>query len=98
MTPHNNHAVCSRTVSDSWGQVALYIGGTEHAVVHLLYSRMWTKALCDLGYIGHDEPYKKLVNQGMIQGSSRFVYRVELRGTGNIEELSRHTPVFVSDG
>ena len=61
---------------DYWGQVDLYIGGTEHAVGHLLYSRMWTKVLYDLGYIGHDEPYKRLVNQGMIQGSSRFVYRV----------------------
>ena len=57
----------------------LYIGGTEHAVGHLLYSRMWTKALYDLGFISFDEPFKKLVNQGMIQGSSRFVYR--LRGT-----------------
>src|SRR5690606_30655556 len=54
----------------------VYIGGTEHAVGHLLYSRMWTKALYDLGYIGHDEPFRRLINQGMIQGSSRFVYRV----------------------
>ncbi|WP_407526072.1 leucine--tRNA ligase [Lacibacter sp. MH-610] len=76
MDPHNDKAFCDRKVSDYWGQVDLYIGGTEHAVGHLLYSRMWTKALYDLGYIGHDEPYKKLVNQGMIQGSSRFVYRV----------------------
>jgi leucyl-tRNA synthetase len=76
MDPHNNNEFCSRQASDYWGQVDLYIGGTEHAVGHLLYSRMWTKALFDLGYIGHDEPYKKLVNQGMIQGSSRFVYRV----------------------
>lgn len=79
MDPHNNTEFCSRTASDYWGQVDLYIGGTEHAVGHLLYSRMWTKALFDLGFIGHDEPYKKLVNQGMIQGSSRFVYRK--RGT-----------------
>lgn len=76
MDPKNEQAFCSRQASDYWGQVDLYIGGTEHAVGHLLYSRMWTKALYDLGYIGHDEPYKKLVNQGMIQGSSRFVYRV----------------------
>ena len=61
---------------DYWNQVDVYIGGTEHAVGHLLYSRMWTKVLFDLGYIGFDEPYKKLVNQGMIQGSSRFVYRL----------------------
>ncbi len=76
MDPHNIKAFCDRKVSDYWGQVDLYIGGTEHAVGHLLYSRMWTKVLFDLGYIGHDEPYKKLVNQGMIQGSSRFVYRI----------------------
>ncbi len=79
MDPHNENEFCSRKASDYWGQVDLYIGGTEHAVGHLLYSRMWTKVLYDLGHIGHDEPYKKLVNQGMIQGSSRFVYRV--RGT-----------------
>jgi leucyl-tRNA synthetase len=76
MDPHNEKEFCNRKASDYWGQVDLYIGGTEHAVGHLLYSRMWTKALYDLGYIGHDEPYKRLVNQGMIQGSSRFVYRV----------------------
>ncbi len=76
MDPHNDKAFCDRTVSDYWNQVDLYIGGTEHAVGHLLYSRMWTKALYDLGHIGHDEPFKKLVNQGMIQGSSRFVYRI----------------------
>lgn len=76
MDPHNEKEFCNREVSDYWGQVDLYIGGTEHAVGHLLYSRMWTKALYDLGYIGHEEPYKKLVNQGMIQGSSRFVYRL----------------------
>ena len=76
MDPNNANEFCSRKASDYWGQVDLYIGGTEHAVGHLLYSRMWTKAMFDLGYIGHDEPYKKLVNQGMIQGSSRFVYRI----------------------
>ncbi len=76
MDPQNDQTFCDRKVSDYWGQVDLYIGGTEHAVGHLLYSRMWTKALYDLGFIGHDEPFKKLVNQGMIQGSSRFVYRV----------------------
>lgn len=79
MDPHNDREFCDRKVSDYWNQVDLYIGGTEHAVGHLLYSRMWTKFLYDRNHIGHDEPYKKLVNQGMIQGSSRFVYRV--RGT-----------------
>lgn len=76
MDPQNENEFCSRNASDYWGQVDLYIGGTEHAVGHLLYSRMWTKVLYDLGLVGHDEPYKRLVNQGMIQGSSRFVYRV----------------------
>jgi leucyl-tRNA synthetase len=75
MDPENNNAFCDRKVSDYWNQVDLYIGGTEHAVGHLLYSRMWTKALYDLGHIGFDEPFRKLLNQGMIQGSSRFVYR-----------------------
>jgi len=79
MDPHNDTAFASRKVTDYWREVDLYIGGTEHAVGHLLYSRMWTKVLFDLGHIGFDEPFKKLVNQGMIQGSSRFVYR--LRGT-----------------
>jgi leucyl-tRNA synthetase len=79
MDPSNDKEFCNRKVSDYWGQVDLYIGGTEHAVGHLLYSRMWTKALYDLGHIGFDEPFKKLLNQGMIQGSSRFVYRI--RGT-----------------
>ncbi len=86
MDPHNTTAFCDRKVSDYWGQVDLYIGGTEHAVGHLLYSRMWTKALYDLGHIGFDEPFKKLLNQGMIQGSSRFVYR------------KRGTQIFVSAG
>ncbi len=77
MDPDNDKEFCSRAASDYWGQVDIYIGGTEHAVGHLLYSRMWTKFLYDRGWIGHDEPYKRLVNQGMIQGSSRFVYRVQ---------------------
>lgn len=98
MDPHNDEVFCSRAASDYWGQVDLYIGGTEHAVGHLLYSRMWTKFLYDRGWIGHEEPYKRLVNQGMIQGSSRFVYRLELRGSHNIDELTRQTPVFVSYG
>lgn len=76
MDPHNNDAFCNRKASDYWNQVDVYIGGTEHAVGHLLYSRMWTKVLFDLGLIGFDEPFKKLVNQGMIQGSSRLVYRI----------------------
>jgi leucyl-tRNA synthetase len=81
MDPHNENAFCDRKVSDYWNQVDLYIGGTEHAVGHLLYSRMWTKALYDLGYIGFDEPYRKLLNQGMIQGSTRFAYRLRRTNT-----------------
>lgn len=84
MDPHNDKAFCDRKVSDYWGQVDLYIGGTEHAVGHLLYSRMWTKALYDLGYIGHDEPYKKLVNQGMITGVS------QLNARGTQEEVYKN--------
>ena len=76
MDPQNEQEFCSRKASDYWGQVDLYIGGTEHAVGHLLYSRMWTKLLYDLELIGYDEPFRRLVNQGMIQGSSRFVYRI----------------------
>ena len=98
MDPHNNDEFCSRKASDYWGQVDLYVGGSEHAVGHLLYSRMWTKFLFDRGLVGHDEPYKRLINQGMIQGSSRFVYRAELRGSHNIEDLSKERPVFVSFG
>ena len=89
MDPHNNEMFCSRAAADYWGQVDLYIGGAEHAVGHLLYSRMWTKFLYDRGWIGHDEPYKRLVNQGMIQGSSRFVYRLEIGSA---------IPIFVSAG
>jgi len=72
MDPHNSTTFCDRSVSDYWGQVDVYVGGTEHAVGHLLYSRMWTKVLFDLGYTGHDEPYKRLVNQGMITAWSYF--------------------------
>jgi len=79
MDPNNEETFCDKNISAYWNQVDLYVGGTEHAVGHLLYSRMWTKALYDLGLISFDEPFKKLLNQGMIQGSSRFVYRV--RGT-----------------
>jgi len=79
MDPHNTAEFCSRSASDYWGQVDVYVGGTEHAVGHLLYSRMWTKALYDLGHIGFDEPFKRLLNQGKIGGDSRLVYRI--RGT-----------------
>lgn len=84
MDPHNEETFCDRKLSDYWNQADLYIGGTEHAVGHLLYSRMWTKVLYDLGYIGFDEPFKKLVNQGMIQGSSRLVYRLDAPGRSDL--------------
>ncbi len=80
MDPHNNQTFCDRKASDYWNQVDLYIGGTEHAVGHLLYSRMWTKVLFDLGLIGFDEPFKKLLNQGMITGVSEFIYRYNPSG------------------
>ncbi|WP_224016273.1 leucine--tRNA ligase [Ferruginibacter albus] len=76
MDPHNDKAFCDKSASDYWNQVDLYIGGTEHAVGHLLYSRMWTKVLFDLGLIGFDEPFKRLVNQGMITGKSYFIKKV----------------------
>jgi leucyl-tRNA synthetase len=79
MDPHNEAIFCDRKWSDYWNQVDLYVGGTEHAVGHLLYSRLWTKVLYDLGLISFDEPYKRLLNQGKIGGDSRIVYRV--RGT-----------------
>jgi leucyl-tRNA synthetase len=77
--PHNEKEFASREALDYWGQVDVYIGGSEHAVAHLLYSRLWVKVLHDLGYLNFDEPFKKLINQGKITGDSRFVYRV--RGT-----------------
>ncbi|MGN6604366.1 MAG: leucine--tRNA ligase [Ginsengibacter sp.] len=77
MDPHNNQTFADKKATDYWNQVDVYVGGTEHAVGHLLYSRLWTKILFDLGYIGFDEPYKKLVNQGMITGVSEFNARGE---------------------
>ncbi len=76
MDPHNDNALVSREADEYWRNVDLYIGGTEHATGHLIYSRFWNKFLFDLGYVCEDEPFKKLINQGMIQGRSNFVYRV----------------------
>ncbi|MBQ1964749.1 MAG: leucine--tRNA ligase, partial [Tidjanibacter sp.] len=76
MDPHNNDALVSTEANGYWRNVDLYIGGIEHATGHLIYSRFWNKFLLDLGVICEDEPFKKLVNQGMIQGRSNFVYRV----------------------
>ena len=75
MDPHNSEVFADRTATDYWNQVDVYIGGTEHAVGHLLYSRLWTKVLFDLGHIGFDEPFKRLVNQGMITGVSKVLWR-----------------------
>jgi leucyl-tRNA synthetase len=96
MDPHNDAAFADRKATDYWQQVDLYIGGTEHAVGHLLYSRMWTKALYDLGHIGFDEPFKKLLNQGMIQGNSRFVYRFDYNVHPEIAHLKSDKTVFIS--
>ncbi len=76
MDPHNDQELVSREANAYWQDVDLYIGGTEHATGHLIYSRFWNKFLYDLGYVVKDEPFRKLVNQGMIQGRSNFVYRI----------------------
>ncbi len=76
MDAQNDKEFVSKEAVNYWGAVDLYIGGTEHAVGHLLYSRFWNLALYDLGFIGHDEPFKKLINQGMIQGESALAYRI----------------------
>ena len=80
MDPKNEKALVSKDVDEYWRNVDLYVGGTEHATGHLIYSRFWNKFLFDSGYSCEDEPFKKLVNQGMIQGRSNFVYRVEDEG------------------
>ena len=76
MDPHNDEALVSKEADEYWRDVDLYIGGTEHATGHLIYSRFWNKFLFDLGYVCEKEPFKKLINQGMIQGRSNFVYRI----------------------
>ena len=81
MDPHNGNALVSAEADHYWRNVDLYVGGTEHATGHLIYSRFWNKFLFDLGYVCEKEPFKKLVNQGMIQGRSNFVYRVKNTNT-----------------
>jgi len=98
MDPHNNSALVSKEANEYWQDVDLYIGGTEHAVGHLIYSRFWNKFLFDLGYICKEEPFKKLVNQGMIQGRSNFVYRVKNTNTFvslNLIKNYETTPIHV---
>ena len=77
MDPHNSEALVSKEANDYWRNVDLYVGGSEHATGHLIYSRFWDKFLFDYGYICEDEPFRKLINQGMIQGRSNFVYRIK---------------------
>ncbi|MBO4963616.1 MAG: leucine--tRNA ligase [Prevotella sp.] len=91
MDPHNDKALVSKHADLYWKNVDLYVGGTEHATGHLIYSRFWNKFLHDFGYSTMEEPFQKLVNQGMIQGRSNFVYRI------NSDDHSK-APVFVSLG
>lgn len=81
MDPHNAEGLVSTEADSYWRNVDLYIGGTEHATGHLIYSRFWNKFLYDLGYVCEQEPFKKLINQGMIQGRSNFVYRIKNTNT-----------------
>lgn len=98
MDPHNNDALVSKEKDEYWKNVDLYIGGTEHATGHLIYSRFWDKFLFDINVSCEDEPYKKLINQGMIQGRSNFVYRIN--GTNklvsfNLKDQYEVTPIHV---
>lgn len=86
MDPKNTQALVGKEANEYWQDVDLYIGGTEHATGHLIYSRFWNKFLYDMGYVIKDEPYKKLINQGMIQGRSNFVYRIN--GTNKFVSLN----------
>lgn len=86
MDPRNDQALVAKDVDEYWRNVDLYIGGTEHATGHLIYSRFWNKFLFDLGIVCEEEPFKKLINQGMIQGRSNFVYRIN--GTNKFVSLN----------
>ncbi|MFN9393862.1 MAG: leucine--tRNA ligase [Flavobacteriales bacterium] len=100
MDPNNPGEFASRDKVEYWGQVDLYMGGAEHATGHLLYSRFWTKVLFDLGYIGFDEPFKKMINQGMITGRSSKLYRLkvitELWGDGEVLPTDLVPTIFLS--
>ena len=98
MDPQNDEIFASREATDYWNQVDLYIGGTEHATGHLLYSRFWCKILYDLGHIGFDEPFKKLINQGMILGTSAIAHRVKDTNkfvSKNLKNRYKTTPIHV---
>ncbi|TSJ39963.1 leucine--tRNA ligase [Fluviicola chungangensis] len=100
MDPHNENQIVSKEKADYWNQVDLYIGGSEHATGHLLYSRFWCKFLYDRGYISFDEPFKKMINQGMILGRSSFEHRVHhgiLTSIKTGEQLKNNAPsIYVS--
>jgi leucyl-tRNA synthetase len=99
MDPHNEHEFVSKEKVDYWKNVDLYIGGSEHATGHLLYARFWTKFLYDLGFIGFDEPFQKMINQGMILGRSSLVYRVagySVYGTTNINPKHFKGEILIS--
>ncbi|MDR3350373.1 MAG: leucine--tRNA ligase [Prevotellaceae bacterium] len=98
MDPHNEKALVSREANEYWRSVDLYIGGTEHATGHLIYSRFWNKFLFDTGAVCEDEPFRKLINQGMIQGRSSFVYRIQNSNTFvslNLKDRYEVTPLHV---
>ena len=98
MDPHNDKELVSREANEYWRQVDLYVGGTEHATGHLIYSRFWNKFLYDYGYVCEAEPFRKLVNQGMIQGRSNFVYRIKDTNkfvTLNLKKDYDVTPIHV---
>ncbi|MDP4205160.1 MAG: leucine--tRNA ligase [Bacteroidota bacterium] len=98
MDPHNKKALVSEEANEYWQDVDLYIGGTEHATGHLIYSRFWNKFLYDLGKVCKDEPFRKLINQGMIQGRSSFVYRIKGSNTFvsyNLKDQYDVTPIHV---
>ena len=98
MDPHNEEALVSKEANEYWQNVDLYLGGSEHATGHLIYSRFWNKFLYDLGYVVKDEPFQKLINQGMIQGRSNFVYRIKGTNTFvslNLKDQYDVTPIHV---
>ena len=98
MDPHNDASLVSEKANTYWRNVDLYVGGTEHATGHLIYSRFWNKFLYDIGIVCEDEPFKKLVNQGMIQGRSNFVYRIKDTNTFvsyNLKDRYETTPIHV---
>ena len=98
MDPHNEHALVSKEADEYWRSVDLYVGGSEHATGHLIYSRFWNKFLYDYGEVVDDEPFRKLINQGMIQGRTSFVYRIKDTNTyvsAGLKDQYDTTPIRV---